>query len=242
VSEVLVLCYHAVSPRWDGILAITPEALERQLVFFLRRGWRPSTFTEAVLHPPAPHTLVVTFDDAFASVSLLAAPVLDRLGVVATAFAPTSYVTSGQPLAWSGLEQWLDTPHAGELAPMSWEDLGSLAERGWEIGSHTCTHPDLLRMDDDAVRNEFEQSRVASEQRIGRPCRALAYPYGRVDGRIAELARQTGYEAGASLARRERPDPLRTPRVGVYHHDLWWRFRLKSARPIRSARTVRATG
>jgi peptidoglycan/xylan/chitin deacetylase (PgdA/CDA1 family) len=240
MTEVLVLCYHAVSPRWDGILAISPEALERQLSFFLRRGWQPSTFTEAILDPPAPRTLAVTFDDAFASVNALAAPILDRLGVVATAFAPTSHVTSGEPLAWSGLEHWLDTPHAGELTPMTWDELGALAERGWEIGSHTCTHPDLLSMDDEAVRKELGHSRLDTEQRIGRPCRAVAYPYGHVDDRVAALAREAGYATGASLARRERPDPLRAPRVGVYHHDMWWRFRLKSARPMRSTRTVRA--
>ena len=29
MSDLLVLCYHAVSPRWQADLSITPEALER---------------------------------------------------------------------------------------------------------------------------------------------------------------------------------------------------------------------
>ena len=41
--------------------------------------------------------------------------------------------------------QWLDSPHAGELTPMSWDELGELSELGWELGSHTRTHPRLRR-------------------------------------------------------------------------------------------------
>ena len=34
---------------------------------------------------------------------------------------------------------------------MSWDQLGGLAEAGWEIGSHTRTHPHLTQVGDDGA-------------------------------------------------------------------------------------------
>ena len=31
---------------------------------------------------------------------------------------------------------------------MSWAELRTLADAGWEIGSHTVTHPHLTQLDD----------------------------------------------------------------------------------------------
>ena len=75
----------------------------------------------------------MTFDDAFASVLELAHPILSTLGLPATLFAPTAFVSAGQPLAWPGVEHWLETPFAAELRCLSWQQLGVLSEDGWEI-------------------------------------------------------------------------------------------------------------
>ncbi len=237
MSEVLVLCYHAVSPTWPATLAVTPEALERQLTSLVRRGWRGATFYDAVFDPPSPRTLAVTFDDAFASVQTLALPILERLGLPGTVFAPTAFISRRDRLSWPGIEHWQRSPHAAELIPMGWPQLGELTDRGWEIGSHTHTHPRLTRLEDDAARHELAQSRAECLQHLGQACRTIAYPYGDVDGRIAGIAERAGYAAGASLSRRLEPlGPYRWPRVGIHHMDVWWRFKLKAARPSRRAR------
>ena len=51
MSDVLVLCYHAVSPRWPADLSVTPEAFERQLQLLVGRGYRGATFHDAVTSP-----------------------------------------------------------------------------------------------------------------------------------------------------------------------------------------------
>src|SRR5437763_7783123 len=101
MADVLVLCYHALSPSWDVDVSVTPEAFERQVNYLARSGWTFATFAQAILAPPARRTVVVTFDDAFASVKSFAAPVLAKLGAPATVFAPTTYISAGKPLAWS---------------------------------------------------------------------------------------------------------------------------------------------
>jgi peptidoglycan/xylan/chitin deacetylase (PgdA/CDA1 family) len=237
MSDVLVLCYHAVSPTWPAALSVTPESLERQLTLLARQGWRGATFHDAVHDPPAARTVAVTFDDAYRSVLELALPILERLGLRGTVFAPTAFVSAGGPLAWAGTDHWLRTPHASELTPMGWQQLGELVERGWEIGSHTRTHPRLPGLDDDSALAELAASRAECEGELGTPCRTLAYPYGDVDDRIARLAQRAGYAAGAALSSRLAPlGPYRWPRMGIHHVDEWWRFRLKVAGPTRRAR------
>ncbi len=239
MSDVLVLCYHAVSSSWEAELSVTPDDLERQVAFLLGRGWQAATFCEAALNPSAPRTVAITFDDAFASVRDYAAPILSALGVPATVFAPTMYLATGS-LTWPGIEHWKDAPPAYELNAMSWEDLGGLKELGWEIGSHTRSHPHLTQLDDDTLNDELEGSRSDCARELGCSCQTIAYPYGDVDVRVARKAKQVGYLAGASLSGRlERLGPYRHPRVGVYHKDGRWRFRLKAAPLMRELRASR---
>jgi peptidoglycan/xylan/chitin deacetylase (PgdA/CDA1 family) len=236
VSDVLVLCYHAISPTWSAALSVTPEALEAQLRELVRRGWRGATFEAAVLRPPWPRTLAVTFDDAFLSVLELGHPILSDLGLPGTVFAPTAFLDQRQPLRWPGIDHWSQTPDRAELQSMDWTDLQTLAGDGWEIGSHTQTHPHLTRLDDAALADELEASRRACATRIGRPCHTLAYPYGDVDERVAARAARAGYLCAASLSLQTPGGVHRWPRVGVYHRDAPWRFRLKVNRPLRRAR------
>jgi peptidoglycan/xylan/chitin deacetylase (PgdA/CDA1 family) len=240
VSDVLVLCYHAVSPRFEAPLSVTPEAFERQLRLLLDRGYRGVTFGEAVSSPPG-KTMAVTFDDAYLSVLELGKPILDRLGLPATVFVPTDYPDREGPMAWPGIDQWLGGPHEAELRPMSWEQIGGLADAGWEIGSHTCSHPHLTELDADSLEREMAESKAECERRIGRPCSTIAYPYGDYDARVVAAARRAGYAAACTLpARFHAAQPLEWPRVGVYHDDDDRRFRMKVSPLVRKARASRA--
>ncbi len=240
MSDVLVLCYHAISPTWQATLSVSPEIFERQLSLLVKRGWQGATFTDAVLNPPASRTLAVTFDDGFASVFERAEPILSAFGVPATVFVPTSFMSTQQELHWDGIEHWRGTPDAHELRCMDWQQVGVLTDRGWEVGSHTCTHPHLKRLSDDAVREEFRESREQCLQHLGTPCRSVAYPYGEVDHRVAGIAQEAGYLAGACLSHSmARRGPHLWPRVGVFHGDFELRFRLKVSPLTRSLRASR---
>ncbi|HWE14267.1 MAG TPA: polysaccharide deacetylase family protein [Solirubrobacteraceae bacterium] len=240
-SDVFVLCYHAVSPTWKAALSVTPDALESQLSALLRAGWHGTTFREAVVRPPSRRTFAITFDDAFLSVLEHAYPVLTRLGLAATMFAPTAFLSDDRRrLLWPGLAEWAETPEAFELDSMSWENLRFLATHGWEIGSHTRTHPRLTQLDDEALRSELEASRQECIANLGTDCDTIAYPYGDVDSRVARATAASGYAAAAALSSSLAPKGLhRWPRIGIYHDDQMWRFRLKVDRTVRRIRATR---
>jgi peptidoglycan/xylan/chitin deacetylase (PgdA/CDA1 family) len=240
VGDVLVLCYHAISPTWNATFSVTPDTLEYQLSQLVRAGWRGVTFTDAVLNPPAAKTLAVTFDDGFASVFEVAEPILTRLGLPATVFVPTAFMGQRQRLSWQGIEVWDGTPHEDELCCMTWDEIGQLTDRGWEAGSHTCSHPHLTTLRDAELEEEMRGSLEQCSERLGRPCRSIAYPYGDVDVRVAALAKEVGYQTGACLAHSLIPLGAHGwPRVGIWHDDSNLRFRLKVWRFTRSARASR---
>ena len=241
MSDVLVLCYHAVSPRWPADLSVTPDAFERQLQLLVDRGYRGATFHDAVTAPPDGPTVVVTFDDAYLSVLELGKPIMDRLGLVGTVFVPTDYPEREAPMAWPGIDQWLGGEHEPELRPMSWTQMRELADGGWEIGSHTCSHPHLTQLDEDTLDRELIVSRRECERHLSRPCMTIAYPYGDYDARVVAAAERAGYQAACTLpARFHAAQPLEWPRVGVYFGDDDRRFRMKVSPLMRRLRASRA--
>ena len=239
MRDTIVLCYHALSPDWPAALSTTPERFEEQLTLLLRRGYAGATFEQAVTAPPARRTMAVTFDDGYRSVLELAFPIMERLGVPGSLYVPTDYPGRPGPMAWEGIDQWLGGPHERDLHCLGWDELRRLEDAGWEVGSHTRSHPHLTTLDDATLAAEMSGSKQACEQGLGHACRSIAYPYGDVDARVVAAARAAGYEVAASLpkGRFASGDRLDWPRVGVYHGDDLGRFRLKASPSLRRLRS-----
>ncbi len=228
-GDVVVLCYHGVSEAWPASTSVRPSDFEAQLESFVRAGYRGATLAEALVSPPTEKTLVVTFDDAHLSVWEQARGPMDRLGLPGTVYAPTDYVGSERPMGWDGYDVWLGTEHEAELACMSWEQLRQLAAAGWEVGSHTCSHPRLSRLRDEEIAAELERSRRICEEQTGRPCHSLAYPYSDYDERAVRAAAEAGYRFAVSVPRDPQPPlPFEWPRLGVYHGEDARRVRTRA--------------
>jgi peptidoglycan/xylan/chitin deacetylase (PgdA/CDA1 family) len=215
VPDTVVLCYHATTPAWPDELSVDPDVLARQVRMLRDRGYAPVRFAD-LLAGARGRRVAVTFDDAYRSTYELAWPALRELGVPATVYAPVDFVGASDPMSWPGIDDAAAGPHAAELCCMTWEQLGELHEAGWEVGSHTCSHPRLTECDGARLERELVASREAIAARIG-ACRTIAYPYGDVDGRVMSAARRAGYELAAGLpAHIRRPVPLAWPRLGIY--------------------------
>jgi peptidoglycan/xylan/chitin deacetylase (PgdA/CDA1 family)/aminoglycoside phosphotransferase (APT) family kinase protein len=236
-GDALVLCYHGLSPSWPSSLAVTPKNFREQIELVLQRGYRAATFAETVPVPPFEKTVAITFDDSYRSVFEYALPILAEYDLPATVFVPTGHVGADGPMIWSGIEDWLGGPYASELLPMSWDELRVLSDAGWEIGSHTVTHPYLTRLEEPLLLEELHESRSQCEVNLGRECRSLAYPYGDFDDRVLAAARAAGYHAAATLPLRfEGKNPLAWSRVGIYGSDGRLTYRLKISAGVRRLR------
>jgi peptidoglycan/xylan/chitin deacetylase (PgdA/CDA1 family) len=237
--SALVLCYHAVSGEWPSSLAVSPERLREQLGRLLAAGYEGATFSQVARGDAPRRALAVTFDDGYRSNLELGLPVLRELGLPATVFVPTAHVGSERPMSWPGIEQWVGTEHEGELIPLSWGELRELQGHGWEVGSHTVTHPHLPALDDESLARELSVSKADCERELGTACATLAYPYGDHDDRVATAASEAGYQAAAMLAMGPE-SAFRWPRVGVYPPDSRTRFAVKTSPAVRALRSSAA--
>jgi peptidoglycan/xylan/chitin deacetylase (PgdA/CDA1 family) len=228
----LILCYHGVSDAWTHSLAVRRRTFELQVRSLLWRGFRPVDARDAM--DGHPRLLHVTFDDAFTNIEA-GIQVLQRLGVPATVFACPSYADDGRPLDVPEVAA-AAAEHPEHMVTMKWDELGALAERGIEVGSHTLTHPHLPRLSDAELRRELLDSRGRLEDELRRPCRYVAYPFGDDDERVHRAAEQTGYEAAFSLRARTDPfDRYAIPRVDLYRKDTLLRTTLKTSLARRPA-------
>lgn len=93
-----------------------------------------------------------------------------------------------------------------------------LVAAGWEIDSHTLTHPDLTTLPDAELRREVRGSRARIRRLLGQPARFFCYPSGRYDARVIQAVRDAGYLAATTVApgwATPAADPFALARVRV---------------------------
>jgi peptidoglycan/xylan/chitin deacetylase (PgdA/CDA1 family) len=119
----------------------------------------------------------LTFDDGFLSTFTNALPVLSQRGIPATAFITTS---------------WIDSGTTGDNFPaMNWDQVTTLQNQyGWEIGSHTVTHPQLNTLPIDQVDQELTQSKEVLQSH-GINATSFASPYGEVNDEVVAESLKT---------------------------------------------------
>ena len=109
---------------------------------------------------------MITFDDINKSQIKIAYPYLKKRDLTAVCFVVTDFI--------------------GQKGRLSWRDLKTLQRNGWEIASHTKSHPDLTMMPlKDAEKEIIESQQILREH--GFKANAFAYPYGRYDQDIIDI-------------------------------------------------------
>lgn len=157
--------------------------------------------------------LIITFDDAYASLTEYALPVLERYGFGATLYVPTALV--GRSIVCN--PEYQDAT----LPLMTADEIRTWAARGFEFGAHTQTHADLSQLGEHAAVREIHESRADLEAILGKPVTSFAYPYGRASAGAEEAVR-SAFSCAFSLE--EGLNDLSTPawrlrRTMVQHAD-----------------------
>jgi peptidoglycan/xylan/chitin deacetylase (PgdA/CDA1 family) len=191
----MILMYHHVCPRaevpadqaplegWK--YNIEPGEFEAQLQTLLALGRRFVSLDEylAELRSGSTSQLVtVTFDDGWVDNLRYAFPILLAMGLPSTLF-----VVSGE-MAKVSRERRLNA-----------NDLRTLRDYGVTVGAHTRTHPNLAQLDDQALVEELGGCKADLEDLLGIGVKYLAYPGGRFNRRVVEVARQVGFQAACSV-------------------------------------------
>jgi peptidoglycan/xylan/chitin deacetylase (PgdA/CDA1 family) len=86
-----------------------------------------------------------------------------------------------------------------EYGPITWEQAREMDAAGFQIGSHTTTHPILTNVTDERLRRELCDSRSRLEAMLGRKVDLFCYPNGDYDERVSRAVRAAGYRSAVTV-------------------------------------------
>ena len=226
--HVPILAYHKISNKHEwGITSVRIRQFESQVRYLSQQNYQTISLERYITgdykSSRQQPLIIITFDDADESVYHHAFPILKAHGFTATLFVITDFV--GKNNSW-------DANLGGRCSRhLEWKQIKALVKEGWEIGSHTATHPDLVRLPSDQAETELRQSKEFISRQIDQPVRFLSYPFNRFEQRIISLAKQTGYAGCCALSvpenLRKQHGDLAIPRQGVYLIDTLYGFQRK---------------
>jgi peptidoglycan/xylan/chitin deacetylase (PgdA/CDA1 family) len=196
------LMYHQISDESSDRYVVSPQAFRDQLDGLAAAGYEVVSVGHALAQPVARRPRVVmTFDDGSVSDRLVASPFLLEHG-----FGATFYVV---PTC------------LGRPGFMTEAQVLELMRAGFEIGSHSMTHPYLTDLDSDALEREVAGSKRLLEKILGRAVRHFACPGGRVNRQVQAAARAAGYDSVATSrpgVNRPEDDPYSLARVAMFRY------------------------
>lgn len=232
-----ILFYHRVSDDHDD-LAVTPKRFREQMAYLAREGYRVVDVvaaTELLARGAVPPRLIaLSFDDGYLDVAENALPVLAEHGFRATVFVVTGALNGTSTFGWykrpPPLLSWADVVRLDRDSPLAFE-------------AHSVTHPNLLRVGDDAARTELFGCKAALEDRLGRSVSLFCYPGGLFGPRDRALAEAAGYRFAASCepgVNLTGEDPFTLRRTQIFPRDELFDFRAKLGGGHDSALLIRS--
>lgn len=185
-EAVPILMYHVVGNIKSGtpgkLLRVSPADFKAQVRALKHAGYNAVTQRQvwkAWHHggklPRKP--IVFSFDDGYRGQVTHALPILRRAG-------------------WAGvLNLTLD----------NLRDIGGtravkrMIRAGWEVESHTLTHPDLTTLGADDLRRELAGSRARLRRLFKIPVSFFCYPGGKYDDAVIAALKDAGYKAATTV-------------------------------------------
>ena len=183
-ATVPILLYHHISDEAPGSRYYITLADFQQEMKALK-DWGYTAITASVLvdalregAPLPPRPVVITFDDGHQSVYDNAFPIMKNLGQVGVLYIVANRLES---------KDFMDT-----------DELKEMISAGWEIGSHSMSHPDLTASGVN-LRTEIHDSKTLLEDALGIKITSFAYPFGTINAEVANKTSSYGYLAGMGL-------------------------------------------
>lgn len=201
-----VIMYHDVKLLPLNSFDVTLKDFRKQLKWLKDNGYQTLSMDEFVdivnsgkAFPK--DTVLITFEDGYGDSLVYALPELKSRDMKATFFINPAYIgkkAKGYPY-------------------LTEEELKTLAaEPLISIESHTTRHLRLDKLTPEDLAAELNDSKAYLEELIGKPVRAVSYPFGDYNGEVITAAQTSGYEVAFAVQDRglfDQPARFSIPRI-----------------------------
>jgi peptidoglycan/xylan/chitin deacetylase (PgdA/CDA1 family) len=73
-----------------------------------------------------------------------------------------------------------------------------MSQNGIQFGAHSRTHPNLVELSTEQMREEIAGSKTDLENVLQQPIVAFAYPFGEWNDLVQSVTRESGFQSGFS--------------------------------------------
>jgi peptidoglycan/xylan/chitin deacetylase (PgdA/CDA1 family)/nucleoid-associated protein YgaU len=208
---VPILVYHNISAQDKGKLSLASKTFDAQIKQLHADGFYALSLADFVAFTTGRRQLprrsvLLTFDDGYKSFVQYARPILKDYGFGATLFVYSDFIGAGSAL--------------------SWQELRTLSEQGFDVQAHTKTHANLRRKEGESeaayakrIETELAFPLTLFKKNLPRPVDALAYPYGEMDDELIPFVAKYGYTVAFTVRRQSNSafvSPLKISRSQIY--------------------------
>jgi peptidoglycan/xylan/chitin deacetylase (PgdA/CDA1 family) len=176
-GKVPILVYHDLGNPPPGQdypgLYVSDADFEAEMAWLHQQGYQAVTLDEMMndfFHggtlPAKP--IVITFDNGYIPQATFAPAVLARYG-------------------WPGVLNEITVDHLNN------NRLRRLVSLGWEVDSHSLTHPDLTQLSPVELQQQLVQSRRFLQRVLRVPVNSFCYPSSRYNSTVVAAVRAAGY-------------------------------------------------
>jgi polysaccharide pyruvyl transferase WcaK-like protein/peptidoglycan/xylan/chitin deacetylase (PgdA/CDA1 family) len=234
-NKITILSYHSIM-RDNWRFSIDADEIKKQIKY-LKTHYNFITLKmledylngeRQILKP----SIILTFDDGYKDILKM------KRFLKSNNIKPALFVLS-DPQNANEKELGTKRPH------LTKRDIHSLIKHGWEIGSHTNTHPNLSLLSPAELNEEVIKSKLKLENELNIPIKYFAYPRGKYSEQVVKFVKKAGYSLGLTMDDgiiSKNSNPLLIPRVGVDRTHSFNEFKtLFSQSNINLRKTIKAT-
>ena len=179
-DRVFILTFHSIPPHQIESFSLLIKSLNDRFGFIT-----PDQFTDYLsgVYEIVSTKLLLTFDDGFHSNYIVAQEVLSVLNIKAIFFLTTGFINCTNSLGMKKfvVNNLLCTAGHFETQAMNWGQIQELIIEGHEVGAHTESHPNLVKItSSEMLVKEIIQSKLTLEDKLDIQVKHFAYPFGNI--------------------------------------------------------------
>ena len=175
-QPVPILMYHDISEETKNRFRLPAKKLEEQFQYLQKNNFSAITLGSMIGGSMPRNSVVLTFDDISIHFYKRVFPLLKKYNIKATAFVIVGDV--------------LDKGN-GRL---TWDMIREMEKSGLvDIQSHTFGHPNLKGCSLKKIEWELRKSKELLENNLNKKIDFIAWPYGKCNQNIKEIAKKVGY-------------------------------------------------